>query len=110
VEQLLWFLLAGTRGGANRLRILDVLIDRPTNANQLARQLDLDYRTVHHHLEVLVRNRVVVNPRRDEYGSVYFVDPWVAGHPEVVARIRLHLPARSTRSGLGEILAKTQSG
>ncbi len=53
MEAALWYVLSGTRGGANRARILRALDERPRNANQLAEDLDLDYKTVRHHLEVL---------------------------------------------------------
>src|SRR3990170_9100967 len=56
LRQLLWYLIAGTRGGANRARILETLRERPHNAHQLSEVLCLDYRTVRHHLELLHRN------------------------------------------------------
>jgi len=53
LRQLLWYLIAGTRGGMNRARILEALHERPYNANQLSETLGLDYRTIRHHLELL---------------------------------------------------------
>ncbi len=81
MDQLLWYLFAGTRGGINRLRLVEVLRDRPYNAHQLAELLDLDYRTIRHHLRILERNGILVNPSGDAYGSLYFlggriVDGW----------------------------------
>jgi len=46
------------------------LDDRPRNANQLAEDLDLDYKTVRHHLDVLMDNDVVQRSG-DDYGAVY---------------------------------------
>ena len=37
VKRLLWFLFAGSRGGDNRIRIIDLLKEHPYNINQLAR-------------------------------------------------------------------------
>ena len=71
-KRLLWWLLAGSRGGVNRARIIYTLHDMPSNANQLAEQLDLDYKTVRHHLDVLVKNEAIV-PQGEGYGTVYFV-------------------------------------
>lgn len=70
MEAVLWYVLTGTRGGSNRARILRVLDERPRNANQLAETLELDYKTVTHHLEVLQDNDVVTKSG-DEYGAVY---------------------------------------
>ena len=54
-RSLLWYLLVGTRGGPNRIRILEELRQRPYNAHQLAEALGVDYRTVRHHLVLLER-------------------------------------------------------
>jgi len=70
MEAVLWYVLTGTRGGANRARILRALDERPRNANQLAEDLDLDYKTVRHHLDVLKENNVL-RDSGDEYGAVY---------------------------------------
>jgi len=55
-----------THAGPDR-RALD---QRPRNANELSTELDLDYTTVRHHLDVLMENGVV---RRtdDDYAAVY---------------------------------------
>jgi DNA-binding transcriptional ArsR family regulator len=70
MEGVLWYVLTGTRGGSNRVRILQTLDDRPRNANQLAEELDLDYKTIRHHLDVLVDNDIVTKSG-DDYGAVY---------------------------------------
>lgn len=70
MEGVLWYLLASSRGGPTRVRILRAIDERPRNANQLATVLDLDYTTVRHHLDVLVENNVV-RSSGDEYAAVY---------------------------------------
>jgi DNA-binding transcriptional ArsR family regulator len=70
MEAVLWQVLAGTRGGPNRVRILRALDERPRNANELADALDLDYKTVRHHLGVLRDNDVVEKSDAD-YGAIY---------------------------------------
>ncbi|WP_380681648.1 ArsR/SmtB family transcription factor [Salinigranum sp. GCM10025319] len=62
--------LSGSRGGPNRRRILRALADRPRNANRLATELGLDYKTVRHHLSVLDEAGAVTNAG-DDYGVVY---------------------------------------
>ncbi len=73
MERVLWFLIAGSRGGYNRARILRLLAERPCNAHQIAEKLGLNYKTVIHHLDLLLRHDLVVNPMRDTYGSPYFL-------------------------------------
>jgi len=70
MEAVLWQVLAGTRGGPNRARLLRALDEQPRNANQLAEDLDLAYKTVRHHLDVLEENGVVESTERD-YGAIY---------------------------------------
>jgi len=67
---VLWYVFASTRGGENRARLLRAIDDRPRNANKLAEELDLDYTTVRHHLDVLEENNIVT-ASGDEYGAVY---------------------------------------
>lgn len=66
----LWYVFGRSRGGPNRLRVVRALAERPRNANQLAKALDLDYTTVRHHLDVLLKHDVV-SKTDDEYGAVY---------------------------------------
>ncbi len=73
VKQLLWYLIAGTRGGANRARIIEALRARPYNAHQLGEALGLDYRTVRHHLGLLTRNGLLTRPAGDAYAAPYFL-------------------------------------
>jgi DNA-binding transcriptional ArsR family regulator len=72
MEGTLWYVLTGTRGGTNRARILRAIEERPRNANQLADDLDLDYKTVRHHLDVLMDNGIVAASGED-YGAVYLL-------------------------------------
>lgn len=74
LKRALWHLLGGTRGGPLRIRILQTLLDRPYNTNQLAVVLGHDYKTIQHHLRVLVENRLL-EPRGDGYGATYFPSP-----------------------------------
>jgi DNA-binding transcriptional ArsR family regulator len=44
------------------------------NANQLATRLGMDYKTVRHHLTVLLKNHLVVAVG-ERYGEMYFISP-----------------------------------
>jgi len=58
-KRLLWFVFAGTRGGLNRMKLILALKNQPLNANQLAKELDLDYKAIQHHIKVLEKNNLV---------------------------------------------------
>jgi DNA-binding transcriptional ArsR family regulator len=74
LKYLLGWLIAGTRGGLTRAKIITALREAPQNANQLANLLKMDYRTIRHHLEVLERNKLIVSAG-EGYGTTYFLSP-----------------------------------
>jgi len=74
LKYLLGWLIAGTRGGPTRARIITALRDTPQNANQLANLLEMDYRTIRHHLDVLEKNRLITTAG-EGYGITYFLSP-----------------------------------
>jgi len=73
MEKLLWWLIMGKRGGINRARIIKKLKDRPYNANQLSKELDLSYKTVRHHIKILEENKII-KPSGDSYSKLYFLE------------------------------------
>ncbi|MDR2707625.1 MAG: winged helix-turn-helix domain-containing protein [Nitrososphaerota archaeon] len=72
LKYLLGWLIAGTRGGVTRIKIIEALRDKPQNANQFATSLGMDYKTMRHHLDVLEKNRLVTSIG-DRYGVTYFL-------------------------------------
>jgi DNA-binding transcriptional ArsR family regulator len=86
MEAVLWQTLAGTRGGPNRVRILNAIDEQPRNANQLAEDLDLAYNTVQHHLDVLETNDLVTSSDAD-YGQVYLPSDRARTHWDTVSEI-----------------------
>jgi len=86
MEAALWYVLTGTRGGENRIRLLRALDERPRNANQLAEDLDLDYKTVRHHLDVLMDNDVL-RTSGDDYGAVYLPTSRARQHWDTIETI-----------------------
>jgi len=59
VKRLLWFVFAGSRGGLNRLKIISKLKEILLNTNQLANELNLDYKAIQHHIRVLEKNNMI---------------------------------------------------
>lgn len=86
MEGVLWHLLASSRGAPTRVRLLRALDERPRNANQLADELDLDYTTVRHHLDVFEENRIVERTD-DEYAAAYLLTDRVRAHWDTVEEI-----------------------
>ena len=85
-KHLLMWLFSGTRGGPNRARIINVLREEPMNTNQLRIHLDLDFRTVKHHLEVLIDNEIIYSMGKG-YGSMYFLTPRLEEHMDEFDKI-----------------------
>jgi predicted transcriptional regulator len=82
----LWYLLGATRGGEMRARLIAALRAQPDNMNQLANRLDVEYRTIQHHIEVLKKNSLV-DSRGERYGLTYFLNPWMEAHIEIFEEI-----------------------
>ncbi len=79
LRRLLLFLLGGSRGGENRARIIRRIREKPSNMNQLAGDLGLQYKAVQHHVRILARNSLL-RASGDKYGNVYSLTPWFEAH------------------------------
>lgn len=86
MKGVLWYVLASSRGGPTRVRILRALEERPRNANQLATELDLDYTTIRHHLDVFMDNNIVERSG-DDYAAVYLFTEQVESNWDTVEEI-----------------------
>jgi predicted transcriptional regulator len=86
-KRALWFLFAGSRGGENRIRIIDFLKKRPYNINQLADALGVDYKLVQHHIGVLERNNMVTKAGK-KYAVLYFISNYLEANIEAFNEIQ----------------------
>ncbi|HEY6164046.1 MAG TPA: winged helix-turn-helix domain-containing protein [Nitrososphaeraceae archaeon] len=75
-KRLLWYLFAGSKGGNNRIKIIDLLKERPYNINQLSEALALDYKAIRHHITVLEKNNLVAK-MGEKYGVLYFISNYL---------------------------------
>jgi predicted transcriptional regulator len=73
MKNLLWYLVAGTKGGETRGKIISLLNSNPSNANKISEMLKLDYKTIRHHLKVLEKNNIITAVNKGNYGAVYFL-------------------------------------
>jgi DNA-binding transcriptional ArsR family regulator len=86
-RRLLWYLFAGSKGGDNRIRIIDLLRERPYNINQLAEALGLDYKAIRHHIMVLEKSNLV-SKMGQKYGVLYFISNYLEANIESFNEIR----------------------
>lgn len=86
-KRLLWYLFAGSRGGENRIRIIDLLKEEPRNTNQLAEALGIDYKAVQHHIGVLEKSNMVTKTG-EKYGVLYFISNYLDANIEAFNEVR----------------------
>lgn len=80
-KRLLWFVFAGSRGGLNRLKLVSILRNTPLNANQLAKEMSLDYKAIQHHMRVLEKNNIVTKVG-EKYNVTYFISNFLEANME----------------------------
>jgi predicted transcriptional regulator len=80
-KRLLWFVFAGSRGGLNRLKLVSILRNTPLNANQLAKEMNLDYKAIQHHMRVLEKNNIVTKVG-EKYNVTYFISNFLEANME----------------------------
>lgn len=75
-KQLLRFVFTGSRGGETRARVIREIRKRPLNTNQLAHILELDYKSISHHLRVLEKNNTIKRVG-GRYGGTYHISTFL---------------------------------
>lgn len=71
LKNILYWLIANSLGGYNRGRILEEVFKKPQNANELSKNLDVEYKTIRYHLKVLEDNGIIMSVGGG-YGKTYF--------------------------------------
>ena len=75
-KRLLWFVFTGSKGGLNRIRLISVIRNTPLNANQLAKELGLDYKAIQHHVNVLEKNNLITRVG-EKYEATFFISTFL---------------------------------
>ena len=97
VRRLLLYVFTATRGGHTRLQMINLLSERPMNTNQLALDMELDYKAVQHHLEVLAKNNLVTK-LGEKYGATFHLSNYLEANilalDDVVTKLERQLNRR----------------
>ena len=87
LQKKISYLILGMKGGENRIQIIKKLNERPYNINQLSQVLGLNYRTITHHVNILLKNEIISTSKAFGYGDVYFLSPNIEGTYEYFLEI-----------------------
>jgi predicted transcriptional regulator len=85
-KRLLWYLFAGSKGGDNRIKIIEFLKERPYNINQLSEKLNLDYKAIQHHVKVLEKNNII-SRMGEKYGVLFFISSYMEANMEAFKEV-----------------------
>ena len=69
-----------------RIRLVRTIMAKPMNAHQLANELGVDYTTVRHHIEILVKHNVLETVG-ESYGAVFYLSGWLTQRQELLEGI-----------------------
>jgi DNA-binding transcriptional ArsR family regulator len=89
-KRIFWYIFAGSRGGINRIRIIDLLKEYPYNINQLAEALNLDYKAIQHHIYVLEKDNIISRVGK-KYGVLYFLSNYLEANIDAFNEIRFQM-------------------
>ena len=64
------FLLLQRKGGKTSARIIEQLLIRPYNSNQMAKALNVSYNTAYYHFQLMVKNKLI-EKKETKYGTFY---------------------------------------
>jgi DNA-binding transcriptional ArsR family regulator len=93
-RRLLLYVFTAMRGGFTRLQIIWALSEKPQNTNQLSYSMNLDYKAIKHHMEILEKNNLV-SKVGVKYGATFHLSNYLEANilalDEVVTRLERQL-------------------
>jgi CTP-dependent riboflavin kinase len=69
-KNALEFLLLQRKGGKTAARIIEKILIRPYNSNQMAKTLNVSYNTAYYHFQLMVKNQLI-EKKETKYGTFY---------------------------------------
>ena len=88
MNDLFYWLFVGSKGGINRVKIVKLLYENPYNAKNISDKLELNYKTVRHHLKLLEDHDIVGTPSGVRYGLLYFLTEEMKENYELFMKIQ----------------------
>jgi predicted transcriptional regulator len=88
MNDLFYWLFIGSRGGINRIKIVNLLHENPYNAKNISDKLGLNYKTVKHHLRLLEAHNIVLTTPGVRYGALYFLTEEMKENYELYEKIQ----------------------
>ncbi|SMD30656.1 ArsR/SmtB family transcription factor [Picrophilus oshimae] len=85
-SRLIWWLLVGTRGGKTRSRIITLIKDEPKNIHQLSLEMNVNYRTIEHHIKIMLDNKIITFIG-DGYGRSYVLSNYYRSNYSMIDEI-----------------------
>lgn len=79
MNKIIQWVLLGTKGSENRVKIIQKIKEKPYNINQLSKELNLNYRTVKHHIGKL-KELHLIESYGEKYGKLYFLSDFMSEH------------------------------
>ena len=88
MNELFSSVFTGMSGRYTRLRIICAITEEPMNTLELSKELDLDYKTIKHSINVLEKNNLIVR-QGEGYGDMFFPSDLISSNlPTLYSVIR----------------------
>ena len=80
------------------MRIICAITENPLNTQELARRLDLDYKTIKHSIDVLEKNGLITR-HGEGYGDVFFPSELISSNLPTLYSVIRKVEAKLDRPG-----------
>ncbi|MFB5620161.1 MAG: ArsR family transcriptional regulator [Nitrosopumilus sp.] len=67
-----WYLFATSKGAKTRIKIMNLIQNRPYNTHQISQDLKMDYKAIKHHMQILEKNNII-GKFDAQYGATFYL-------------------------------------